>query len=352
MFLEQLGWNAHFAAGFAALGDGSLRPGRVIRQDSGRCLLMAADGEHAAILPRRGRGEADDPPVAGDWVAAEMLPGDWRVKAILPRASYLARETVGKRLAVQFVAANLDTALVVTDAGHDFNPRRIERYLIAVWNGGAQPVVVINKADEAPDIGDRKTELEALAPGLTVLTLSARSGAGVEALSPYLAGGRTVACVGSSGVGKSTLINRLLGENRQETGAVSDEDGKGRHTTTRRELLFLPGGAMIVDTPGLREIAPWYDGQTALAGFAEIDALIADCRFNDCSHGAEPGCAVRAALADGSLDPGRYESWRKLSREAAFQESRRWETAARERKRAERYFGRMVKDIKRRSPKS
>jgi len=209
----------------------------------------------------------------------------------------------------------VDTVFLVSGLDGDFNPRRIERYVTAAWESGAVPVILLNKADLAPDLDAALAEAESVAPGVPCIVLSALAGEGLDALAPWLVPGRTVALLGSSGVGKSTIVNALLGETRQATGAVREEDARGRHTTTRRELLRLPGGALLVDTPGMRELQLW-GGEGSLAGtFPEIDALAAACRYRDCRHDAEPGCAVHAALADGALDEARFESWRKLQKE-------------------------------------
>lgn len=250
------------------------------------------------------------------------------------------------------VAANLTRAFIVTDGGADFSARRIERYLLALAAGHVHPVVVLNKAD----LGEPTralAEMARVAPDVPVVAISALTGRGIDALSPYVAPGETVACLGSSGVGKSTLINLLLGADRQATGAVRGHDGTGRHTTTHRELLVLPSGASMIDTPGLREVAPWYEDGAEVAGqaFSDISALAARCRFRDCLHQGEPGCAVEQALADGTLDADRLDSLRRLQREAAFQESRRDDAAGRARKRNERVMGRLIRDIERWHPK-
>jgi ribosome biogenesis GTPase len=220
------------------------------------------------------------------------------------------------------------------------NPRRIERYLTAAWESGAAPVVVLNKADVAEDPDACAAEIESVSPGVPVVAVSAREEANLEALRPWLVAGRTVALLGSSGVGKSTLVNALLGEKRQDTGAVRADDSRGRHTTTHRELIPLPGGAVLLDTPGMRELQLWADESTLADSFPDVEALAAQCRFRDCRHDAEPGCAVRAAETEGRLDPGRLESWRKLQRELRFlarkqdvrlrlEEESRWKAIAR-----------------------
>jgi ribosome biogenesis GTPase len=211
------------------------------------------------------------------------------------------------------VAANIDTVQLTTAVGPDLNPRRIERYLTATWDSGANPVIVVNKLDEAIDAAAELAEVELVALGVPVLALSAATGEGVDALDAYLGQGRTVALLGSSGVGKTTLVNRLTG-GRQPTGPTSD-GGRGRHTTTRRDLLPLPGGGMLLDTPGMRELQLWADEEALDSTFPEVAELAIACRFGDCAHEGEPGCAVHGALADGSLSAARYHAWRKQQRE-------------------------------------
>jgi ribosome biogenesis GTPase len=228
------------------------------------------------------------------------------------------RKSPGKKAEEQVIATNVDTALLVSALDGDFNPRRVERYLAQCWESGAKPALVLNKMDECADPQARAAELERVALAAEVYLLSAKTGQGVEELEKILLPGQTFVLLGSSGVGKSTLANRLLGESRQEVQPVREGDSRGRHTTTARELFVLPGGALLMDTPGLREMQLW-DAEEGLAEvFADIDALGAQCRFADCKHEAEPGCAVRAALNAGTLDEGRLESRRKLLREQEF----------------------------------
>jgi ribosome biogenesis GTPase len=219
------------------------------------------------------------------------------------------------------VAANVDTVFLVSGLDGDFNLRRIERYLAAAWESGAAPVILLNKSDLAGDVEGRIAEVERIAIGTPVIALSALEGRGLEALAPWLAPGRTVALLGSSGVGKSTLVNALLGAERQPTRAVRDSDSRGRHATSRRELVPLPGGALLLDTPGMRALAPW-GADEAPGGFAEIAALAEECRFRDCRHASEPGCAVRGAVERGTLDRARLTSWHKLRREREWLASR------------------------------
>lgn len=330
MTLESLGYTERFATAFAALSDPSLIPARVAREDRDRYTLLTERGERAAVLAGRLRHEAHtalERPAVGDWVAARAGDGsdaesELVVVALLPRAGAFVRARPGDAVVEQVVAANVDTVFVVNGLDGDFNPRRIERYLAATWEGGASPVVVLNKVDLADDLGARVAEVESVALGVPVVAIGARERIGLDALAPWLTSGHTVALLGSSGAGKSTLVNALLGEERQRTQEVREDDSRGRHTTTWRELVPLPGGAVLLDTPGMRTLALW-GGEDGLAeAFADVGALAAGCRFGDCSHSSEPGCAVLAAVADGTLDEQRVAAWHKLQKELRWQERR------------------------------
>jgi ribosome biogenesis GTPase len=321
MSLESLGWNAHWEERFSTHRAHALEPARVSGQDRERYVVIDSGGtESAAEVTGRFRHEADssaDYPAVGDWVALRPceLDGPRSIVAVLPRAGAFVRKRAGEVTEPQVVAANVDTVFVIAGLDGDFNPRRIERFLATAWDGGAAPVLVLNKADLVDDLGASLEEATACAPGVPVVAVSAAESRGLEALVPWLESGRTVALLGSSGVGKSTLANALLGEERQSTGAVREADSRGRHTTTRRELLALPGGAWLLDTPGVRELQLWADESSLGDSFPEIAALAAACRFHDCRHQSEPGCAVLEAERDGSLPGERLASWRKLQRE-------------------------------------
>ena len=254
----------------------------------------------------------------GDWVAVRSDQDRAGIHAVLPRTSAFVRPATGETSEEQILAANVDTALLVAGLDHDFNPRRIERYVASAWESGAQPVLVLNKADIVSDLDEWVARAAAIAPGVPVVALSAQTGVGLEQLASWVGPGRTVVLLGSSGVGKSTLVNALLGENRQATGEVRADDSRGRHTTTARELLVLPGGGVLIDTPGIRALK-LAAGEESMAGaFADIESLAAACRFRDCRHEGEPGCAVTAAVATGTLDRARLLSWYKLEREAKW----------------------------------
>ncbi len=328
MTLESLGWDSGFAAHFQARADlHGMIAARVGLQHKHAYRLLAGDTELDGVCTGRLLHDTIDRsllPVVGDWVAAMPRPGEpiADIHAILPRRSAFLRRAAGPRAEAQALAANIDTAFLVMALDGNFNLRRLERLLAIAWESGATPVVVLNKLDLATDPQAARSEVESHAPGADVIAISALHATGCEQLAHHLAPGRTVAVLGSSGVGKSTLVNHLLREERQRTGARRDDNSLGRHTTVNRELLPLPGGALIIDTPGLREVGLWETEDGVDATFSEITALTAKCRFADCAHRGEPGCAVRAALASGEIEPERYEAWLKLSREQAWLERR------------------------------
>jgi ribosome biogenesis GTPase len=322
MDLSVLGYSPFFENSFESIRRPGLEPARVGAQWKGAYRVLGGFGERLAEVSGRFRRDAAGPaafPAVGDWVAAAVeADGATIIHSLLPRRSRFARVAAGREPVEQVVAANIDTVFIVAGLDGDYSPRRLERYLTTVWDGGAQPVVVLNKIDACPDAASALADAEAVAIGAPVHAVGAREGAGLSLLDPYLAPGRTVALLGSSGVGKSTLLNRWLGEERVRTFAVRADDAHGRHTTTHRELYVLPGGGIVIDTPGMRELALSADPDAATAAFADIEELAATCRFRDCEHLDEPGCAVLAALDTGSLDPTRLASFRKLRREALF----------------------------------
>jgi ribosome biogenesis GTPase len=251
-------------------------------------------------------------------VAVEIVDGGQSgvIHSVLPRLTRFLRPQRGDIAGAQVVAANVDVVLLVTGLDHDFNLRRLERYLALAWSSGAEPVIVLNKADLVEDIGERMADVAAIAPGVPIRGISALDRTGFDTLTPLLEPGKTIALIGSSGVGKSTIVNDLLGWERQETGAVREDDQRGRHTTTMRELVPTPSGTLLLDSPGMRSVGMWEIDEGLADAFADVEALAQNCRFSDCTHGTEPGCAVQAAIRDGSLPAARLASQQKLARES------------------------------------
>ena len=314
MTLQELGWNAFFAEAFEPYESDGVIPARVAIRHHGPLVLFGERGELGG-LPA-GHFADEDLPAVGDWVVARPVEGERKavVEAVLPRRSAFRRKEAWRRTVEQVVAANVDTVFLVTAFGHDLNPRRLERYLTATWDSGASPVIVVNKADTAEALEGDLAEVDAVAMGVPVHAVSAVAGSGLESLEEYLVPGQTVALLGSSGVGKSTLVNRFAGRDVLATAEIG-ADGRGRHTTTHRELVPLPRGALLLDTPGMRELQLWASEESLAETFDDIVTLAEQCRFRDCAHDTEPGCAVRAALEAGTLAVERWESYVKLQRE-------------------------------------
>jgi ribosome biogenesis GTPase len=318
--LESLGWNSHFESCFAAHLNHGHHPGRIAGQERTRYTVCTEFGATAAEVSGRLRFEARAPadfPVVGDWVALSAATAlePAVIQAVLPRKTAFSRNAAGRVAEAQVLAANVDTVFIVAGLDHEFNPRRIERYVVAAWDSGATPVLVLNKADICPDVEAHVGQALDTAPGVPVVPVSAKEGSGLGSLTPHLSPGTTVVLLGPSGVGKSSLVNRLAQADLQVVAAVREADGKGRHTTTARELIPLPGGALLIDTPGLRELQLAADESGLDAAFDDIAALAERCRFSDCRHDQEPGCAVKQAMERGELPPSRLASFRRLQRE-------------------------------------
>jgi len=354
MDLRLLGWNAHWRDLFEPYSE-SFVPGRVVVEHRGAYRVETAEGERAGALAGRLRHRAQqrwDLPAVGDFVAIrqpDLADGPAIVEAVLPRRTAFVRRVAGRRSDDQIVAANIDTVFVMTGLDHDFNVRRVERYLAAVWESGATPVVLLNKADVCEDIERRTDEIRSVSIGVDVHTISALKDDGLAELAGYFRAGETVGFVGSSGVGKSTLLNRLLGREAQTTAGVREHDSRGRHTTTHRELFVLPAGALVIDTPGMREFTLAEGGEGLGAAFADIDTLSQQCRFTDCAHREEPGCAVREAVSRGEIAAERLAAYEKLLKELQYEASRDDPAAAAERKRQGRIGAKAIRQMKRES---
>jgi ribosome biogenesis GTPase / thiamine phosphate phosphatase len=324
--LAHLGFGPALAAEFEPHAETGLAPGRVAVEHRGALVLLTGEGEVWAGIPGRLRHRAASPldlPAVGDWVAYRRGAQDDRavVEAVMPRRTAFVRKTAGFESVEQVVAANVDVVFCVTSLVDDLNARRLERYLTLSWESGAEPVVVLTKADLCADVAGAVAEVSGVTFGVPMHAVSAVTGEGVGELAAHLAGGRTAALVGSSGVGKSTLVNRLCGSERLATAAVRS-DGRGRHTTTHRELVALDAGGCLIDTPGMRELVLWDAEEGLDRAFEDVDELAVGCRFNDCEHRTEPGCAVREAISSGALDAARLDSYRHLQRELRYLEVR------------------------------
>ncbi len=326
--LEDWGWDARWAEAFGGDAAKGLFPARLIEEQRGLFQIMSEQGVKSARTTGKMRHTAADRaglPAVGDWVSAEAVPNEKTVliRRILPRRTKLSRKAAGETMEEQVIAANLDTVLVMTALNADFNVRRLERFLTVSLESGATPVLVLNKLDACDAPGPYLEQAKIAAGSAPVIAISAKTAAGLDALDAWIKPGLTIGLIGSSGVGKSTLVNRLAGNEEIKTAETRSKDERGRHTTTHRQLFILPNGGILLDTPGMREMQFWDSEQGLAKTFDEIEALAPSCKFKDCAHDSEPGCAVKAAVAAGTMAADRLESWSKLKKEAAAEAKRR-----------------------------
>jgi len=352
MQLSELGWDSHFDESFREYKSQDLLPARIAQEHRSRYLVYSELGELSARVRGKLRFEAgsrEGMPAVGDWVAVKPLDGDSRaiIHGVLPRKSAFLRKVAWVKTESQVLAANVDVVFLVMGLAKDFNLRRLERYLTLAWESGAMPVVILNKADLCDDVDSRVADVGTVAFAVPTHAVSAKDGTGLDLVRDHIGPGRTAALLGSSGVGKSTLINKLIGTERQATGEVREADGRGRHVTSSRELVALPAGGVVIDTPGMRELQMWADDESLKGSFDDIETLAVECRFRDCTHESEPGCAVMRAVEDGELEAKRVTSYKKLRRELTVLAARKDQRARLDLKSKQKQLARRIRQMQR-----
>lgn len=323
MNLQTIGYNQFYENEFSHYHKHQVIVGRVTLEHKHMYRVLTEQGELLCEISGKFDFQAkkrEDYPAVGDWVVVKPSIGEAKgiIQAILPRQSKFSRKTAGATTEEQIVATNVDTVFLVNSLNDDLNLRRIERYLLLAWESGANPIIVLTKADLCPDVLEKVQVVESVALGVPIVVISTVAGTGFEELEVHLRPGKTIALLGSSGVGKSTLTNYLLGVEKQKIQNIRNSDDKGRHTTTHRELIVLPNGSLLIDTPGMREVQLWEGGSGITESFSDIHELQSHCRYRDCKHDGEPGCAVKAAIDEGILDENRLNSYKKLEKELAY----------------------------------
>ncbi|WML45752.1 ribosome small subunit-dependent GTPase A [Neobacillus sp. PS3-40] len=323
MNLKTLGWNKFFEEEFLNYKEQGFDVGRIALEHKKLYRVFSEQGEFLAEVSGKMRFNAlerEDYPAVGDWVVISARPEEQKatIHGLLPRKSKFSRKVAGLTTEEQIVASNVDTIFLVNALNADFNIRRIERYILSAWESGANPVIILSKADLCKDIEKKIAEVESVALGVPILPISAEKNTGLNLLTPYLYEGQTIALLGSSGVGKSTLTNALIGHQRQAVKEVREGDDRGRHTTTHRELIVLEKGGILIDTPGMRELQLWEADEGLSQSFSDIESLAENCKFRDCIHKNEPGCAVLNAISNGTLNSDRYYNYVKLQKELAY----------------------------------